>query len=228
MNVWNGYSPRVSDTGRSTVRSGAAVLCGTLLLLLGADLLWAAEPSQGDPERGGRLFEAKGCVLCHAPPGKPKGIGPPLDTLQRPQGLLELAGRLWNHAPAMQQLWAQRGKAWPTLDTAEMTDLVAFLQARGTADRPGSETRGQVLLLKKGCLKCHAFLGEGGGVGPDLSRYPDYDSPLSWATSVWNHAPKMRAKAEERGMAYPRFETDEMVDLVEFLKASAGRSRETR
>lgn len=29
-------------------------------------------------------------------------------------------------------------------------------------------------------------------------------------------------------MAYPRFEADGMMDLVEFLKASAGRSRETR
>ena len=61
-----------------------------------------------------------------------------------------------------------------------------------------------------------------------MSRYPHYDSPLAWATSVWYHAPKMRAKAEQRAIAYPQFEVDEMVDLVEFLKASGGRSRETR
>ena len=58
--------------------------------------------------------------------------------------------------------------------------------------------------------------------------YSPHDSPLAWATSVWDYAPKMRATAEQRAMAYLRFEADEMMDLVEFLKASAGRSRETR
>jgi len=77
-----------------------------------------------------------------------------------------------------------------------------------------------VLLLKKGCLKCHAFFGEGAGVGPDLNRYPHYDSSLDWLTSVWDHASKMRAKAEQLGTEYPRFEADEMVDLVAFLKLS--------
>jgi hypothetical protein len=128
----------------------------------------------------------------------------------------------------MQQEFAERGKAWPTLSTKEVADLAAFLLARPGADPPGSEARGQVLLLKKGCLKCHAFFGEGAGVGPDLSRSTVYDSPLDWATGVWDHAPKMRAKAEQLGTEYPRFEADEMVDLVAFLNASADRNEGTR
>lgn len=194
-----------------------------MILLLAPDFLGAAEPLEGDRERGRRLFEEKGCIQCHVPSGKPKEIGPPVATLQRRQGLLELAGRLWNHAPVMQQKFEEGGRAWPTLSSKEMADLAAFLLARPGADPPGSEARGQVLLLKKGCLKCHAFFGEGAGVGPDLSRSTVYDSPLDWATGVWDHAPKMRAKAEQLGTGYPRFEADEMVDLVAFLKASAGR-----
>jgi cytochrome c551/c552 len=195
------------------------------LFLLWAGVAFSGEPVQGDREEGRRLFEKKGCVVCHAPPGQPKGIGPPLAELQRRQGLLELAGRLWNHAPAMQQLLAERGQAWPTFTAREMADLAAWLMARPGADRPGSETRGQALLVKKGCLKCHVFFGEGAGVGPDLSRYRHYGNPLDWATNVWNHAPKMRAKAEKIETGYPRFEAGEMVDLLKFLKASAGRNQ---
>jgi mono/diheme cytochrome c family protein len=215
----------MNDRSRNSDRSKTAALVAVAFLSLVADPSQSTEPFQGDREQGRRLFEAKGCIVCHAPTGKPKEIGPSLSALQRPQGLLELAGRLWNHAPSMQQLLAQQGKTWPTLSTKEMADLAAFFLAKPGADRPGSKTRGQVLLFKKGCLKCHTFFGEGAGVGPDLARFPHYGSPLEWATSVWDHAPKMRAKAEKLGTDYPRFEGDEMIDLVEFLKASAARNQ---
>ena len=225
MSERSGYSPPMYNLRQRLMRPNTAIFFTAALLLLPGDLLWAGEAPQGDREQGRRLFEEKGCIQCHVPPGKPKEIGPPLATLQRRQGLLELAGRLWNHAPAMQQEFAERGKAWPTLSTKEMADLAAFLLAKPGADPPGSEAKGQVLLLKKGCLKCHTFFGEGAGVGPDLTRGPVYDSPLDWATGVWDHAPKMRAKAEQLGTEYPRFEADEMVDLVAFLKASADRNK---
>ena len=218
----------MGDLRQGPIRPNTVVLFTAVLLLLPADLLWSAEPLEGDREHGRVLFEEKGCIQCHSPPGKPKEIGPPLAALQRRQGLLELAGRLWNHAPAMQEEFAKRGKTWPTLSTKEVADLAAFLLARSGADPPGSEAKGQVLLLKKGCLKCHAFFGEGAGVGPELSHSAALGSPLDWATGVWDHAPKMRAKAEQLGTEYPRFEADEMVDLVAFLKASADRNKRPR
>jgi cytochrome c551/c552 len=214
--------------GQKLIGCNMVSLFLAMILLFVPDFVGAAEPLAGDPEQGRLLFEERGCIHCHSPPGKPKEIGPPLATLQRRQGLLQLAGRLWNHAPAMQEEFAKRGKTWPTLSTKEMADLAAFLLARPGADPPGSEARGQVLLLKKGCLKCHSFFGEGAGVGPDLIRSTVYDSPLDWVTGVWDHAPKMRAKAERLGTEYPRFEADEMVDLVTFLKASADLNKGTR
>jgi len=228
MGEWNGYSRPMCHLGRRHIGRDMAAIFLAMILLLAPDFLGAAEPLEGDRERGRLLFEEKGCIQCHSPPGKPKEVGPSLAALQRRQGLLQLAGRLWNHAPAMQEEFAKRGKTWPTLSTKEVADLAAFLLVRPGADPPGSEARGQVLLLKKGCLKCHAFFGEGAGVGPDLSRSTAYDSPLDWATGVWDHAPKMRAKAEQLGTEYPRFEADEMVDLVAFLKASADRNKRPR
>jgi len=218
----------MGDLRQGPIRPNTAVLFTAVLLLLLADFVWSAEPPEGDREQGRRLFEEKGCIQCHSPPGKPKEVGPSLAALQRRQGLLQLAGRLWNHAPAMQEEFAKRGKTWPTLSTKEVANLAVFLLVRPGADPPGSEARGQVLLLKKGCLKCHAFFGEGAGVGPDLSRSAALESPLDWATGVWDHAPKMRAKAEQLGTEYPHFEADEMVDLVAFLKASADRNKRPR
>ena len=214
------YTPPVHDLWRNSTKCCTAILISGILFLVCQDRVWSADLVHGDRERGRRLFESKGCIECHVPPGKPKEVGPPLAELQRKQGIYELAGRWWNHVPAMQKEFSQRGKSWPTLSIQEVADLAAWLMARQNADPPGNEAKGRVLLLKKGCLKCHALFGDGNRVGPDLSTYPNYNSPLEWAASVWNHAPKMRAKAEELDIEYPRFEAHEMVDLVEFLKLS--------
>ena len=117
----------MGDLRQGPIRPNTAVLFTAVLLLLLADFVWSAEPPEGDREQGRRLFEEKGCIQCHSPPGKPKEIGPPLAALQRRQGLLQVAGRLWNHAPAMQEEFAKRGKTWPTLSTKEVANLAVFL-----------------------------------------------------------------------------------------------------
>ena len=114
MGERNGYSQAMRDLMQRLIGPNAAVFFTAALILLLADLLWSAEPPEGNREQGRRLFEEKGCIQCHVPPGKPKDIGPPLATLQRRQGLLQLAGRLWNHAPAMQEEFAKRGYSVPS------------------------------------------------------------------------------------------------------------------
>ena len=76
-------------------------------LLMGAGtyaaLLAGAGPAgaAGDPEAGRARFADKACARCHVPSGAPRGSGPALESLRRPQGEMELAGRLWNHVPGM-------------------------------------------------------------------------------------------------------------------------------
>ncbi|MDP2701469.1 MAG: c-type cytochrome, partial [Candidatus Rokubacteria bacterium] len=100
-------------------------------------LLAAAQPSAaqapGDAERGRAVFSAKQCVRCHASGGQ-QGVGPPVERLRRPQGAYELAGRLWNHVPAMFTTLRQEGLAWPEISAAEMADLMAYLQAEPARD----------------------------------------------------------------------------------------------
>jgi len=179
-----------------------------------------AQPA-GDPGRGAALFAAKECARCHRPRGG-AGVGPALEEVRRPQGGFELAGRLWNHAPAMFTTFGQAGLPWPQLDAAEMGDLMAYLLADPRRDPAPDLFKGETILVRKGCLKCHALRGEGGRIGPDLGqRRALYDSAVAWAAAMWVHTPQMAVKAMELGVWYPRFVGDELVNLVGYLRGVA-------
>lgn len=200
-------------------RSSALLLAAGLA----ASLLGAVPPAtaQGPAERGQALFTAKQCVRCHMPKGQP-GVGPAVEELRRPQGAYELAGRFWNHAPAMFTTLRREGIAWPEISAAEMADLMAYLQADLSRDPAPDLFQGQVVLVRKGCLKCHRYRGEGGWVGIELTQYhAGYESPVAWAAAVWKHAPRMAEEATSRGVLYPRFAGKEMGNLVGLLRSTA-------
>ena len=193
---------------------------GLLTTTLSAGVGLAAD-APGDPARGRTLFEQRQCARCHVPRGQ-QGVGPALEELRKPQGALELAGRLWNHAPAMFAVLQQRRQAWPQISPEEMADLMAYLQAVPSRDPAPDLFQGQVVLVRKGCLKCHRLRGEGGSVGIEFTTYHrGYDSPVAWATTIWNHSPQMAGHAARLGLLYPRFTADEMVNLFAFLKSAA-------
>src|SRR5436190_4121281 len=179
-----------------------------------------AEPP-ADAASGERLFADKHCARCHLPRGQ-RGIGPALEQLRRPQGAYELAGRLWNHAPAMFTALAQEGVEWPQISAAEMADLMVFLRADSNRDPPADLFKGRATLVSKGCLKCHSFQNEGGRIGPDLARRRESYAPAAtWAAAMWRHTPHMAAVAIQQGVLYPRFSGDEMVHLLGFLRSGA-------
>jgi cytochrome c2 len=166
------------------------------------------------------LFAGKHCAGCHLPRGR-SGVGPALEELRRPQGAFELAGRLWNHVPAMFASLAREGTEWPQISLAEMADLMAYLEAAPARDPPPDPLKGQVVLVRRACLKCHSLRGEGGGIGPDLAgRRAEYASAAAWAAAMWTHTPRMAAVAAERGVLYPRFTGDEMGNLLGFLRSA--------
>ena len=123
------------------------------LLLMGAGTCAAAfagagpAHAAGDPEAGRAIFAGKACARCHVPRGAP-AIGPALEELRRPQGEMELAGRLWNHVPAMAAALDQNGFAWPQISSREMSDLMAYLRAEASRDPAPDLYKGQVALLR--------------------------------------------------------------------------------
>ena len=202
-------------------RPGPFVLgLGLVLAVLGGGVATAAE-APGDAQRGQTVFAAKHCVRCHASRGQ-TSVGPVLEELRRPQGAYELAGRFWNHAPAMFTSLRREGIAWPEIDPAEMADLMAYLQADASRDPAPDLDQGQILLVSKGCLKCHRYRGEGGKIAVELTQYnPGYQSPVTWAGAVWKHAPRMAEEARRMGVSYPRFAGEEMGNLVGLLRSTA-------
>jgi mono/diheme cytochrome c family protein len=197
-----------------------SVLTGAFVAALGALASASAQPI-GDASRGVVLFTGKECARCHRPRGEP-GVGPPLEEVRRPQGAFELAGRLWNHAPAMFTTFGREGLPWPEISPAEMGDLMAYLEADPARDPAPDLYKGETLLVRKGCLKCHNLKGEGGRVGPDLGQPRAlYESAAAWAAAMWVHTPRMAVKALDVGVWYPRFVEDELGNLVGYLRTVA-------
>jgi len=198
---------------------GAPVAFGVALAVLAVAGVARGEPP-GDAARGREAFTAKACARCHVPRGQ-SGVGPALEQLRRPQGAFALAGRLWNHAPGMFTVLKIEDLQWPQISAGEMADLMTYLEADPARDPEPDLGKGQLMLLRKSCLKCHSLRGEGGRLAPDLSvQRASYESAVAWATRMWQHTPAMAAKAIEIGVLYPRFAEDEMLNLVAFLRSS--------
>ncbi len=207
-------------------RSGAAITIGLLLAGLPSAVTQGADTP---PERtaGERVAAAKGCGVCHALPGEARGKkpGPTFLPAAPPQPASEVLRRLWNHIPGMRQHFLARGLAWPVISVPEMADLLTFLGMQPGREHAANLDRGRVLLVQKGCLKCHALAGEGGRVAPDLVRFREYGNPVPLAASLWNKAPGMLERIEKSGIPFPVFQEGDMRDLLGFLGAFADVSR---
>ena len=182
----------------------------------------------GDPHDGAHVFREKGCGHCHAVNQYGAGTAPDLGFQQTARATLnQLVTEMWNHAPDMWEQMDQQGIAYPSFTPREMADLFAYLYTARYLDEPGNATRGWLLFTQKGCIRCHSAQGEGGGIGPDLKDLPPVVTPIFWAQVMWNHAPAMEAHMEEMKVEWPRFEGNEMNDLLTFARrARAGEHRE--
>lgn len=181
----------------------------------------------GDPASGGRLFESKGCSHCHAISGSGGHLAPDLGAVrpESPANLAQLVTTMWNHAPAMWQRMQQENLRARPLSEDEVSDLFAFLYVVRYIDEPGDTAHGRQLFRSKGCIECHAIRGEGGVVGPDLANISGVDTPIEWAQTLWNHAPNMEKNFVRVGVPWPRFENNEMRDLLAYVREVSGGSR---
>ncbi len=199
-----------------------------LLALFGGSLLPVSADAQqyvlwGDARKGQRVFVEKGCGSCHAIRGMGPTVAPDLGRIPaRHFTMTQMAGIMWNHAPAMKQMAREKGIAWKAFKGSEMRDLIAFLYAASLLDEPGDPRRGERLFVEKGCATCHSVRGKGGTIGPDLSKWKRYGSPILWGELMWGHALGMEEKVREFGLRWPRFEGNEMVDLIAYIQQELG------
>jgi mono/diheme cytochrome c family protein len=178
----------------------------------------------GDTEHGQELFAVKRCVTCHQVRGVGGVIGPDLGVMSRSVAPIQVAAAMWNHGPRMSEMMAERGITRPRFSAAELTDLIAFLEAdedlvsaEPVHVLPGLAGNGARLFSQKGCLECHSVQGGGGRRAPDLAQRGVSSSMLAFAAAMWNKAPDMMASMRARGLTPPRLEPREMADIVAYL-----------
>ncbi len=171
--------------------------------------------SAGDPGRGKRLFVEKGCSRCHAVLGEGAGIGPDLGSAELRGSVTQLAGRMWNHWPAMAEAMGALGMTPPTFKGEEVADVFAFLFISRYESRPGDLALGRTVYRQKGCVVCHGPDGQG-GIGTSL-RTASGESKEQIMQRMWNHVPQMRDKMGVHQIPWPRFDAKELAALQALL-----------
>jgi mono/diheme cytochrome c family protein len=78
----------------------------------------------GDPDRGARVFRAKGCAGCHT---DARGGGRGIAWLRPRVTPADFARSLWNHGPRMSAAMRTNGRPWPELDRRDVVDLIAYV-----------------------------------------------------------------------------------------------------
>jgi len=202
------------------------LLLASLLAALpfGAWTLSAGEETAafGDPVHGQRVFAERGCVRCHAVRGAGGRIGPDLGRSTR-SSFYEIAALMWNHSLGMTEKMAEFHVTRSAFEGDELSDLISFLSFLNYFDEPGDPVTGKILFSEKNCIRCHRVGEDGGTAGPPLDTIPRGVSPLRIAEKLWNHGPAMAAALETAGLALPKFEGSEIIDLFAFVRSHGER-----
>jgi nitric oxide reductase subunit C len=204
---------------------GMFALLGTMLVCTPARSLAAqsqnASALPDDPLAGRQVFIEKGCPKCHAIWGEGGSLGPDLGKVGVWRSVMELAGVLWNHSPAMIEKMRERRIARPTINTEEMANLAAFLYFLNYFDQPGDASKGEGLFSQKGCVECHAVGGRGGNVGPALDSYKHFASPLFLARSMWTHNVAMARTMAGKDIPRPEFADGELANIFAYIQEAS-------
>lgn len=135
----------------------------------------SAPPASADPALGKSLFE-QNCSSCHGVDAS-GGEGPDLHGVPASLGDDAVINTIKRGI---------RGTAMPmffSLSDKEAADIVAFLRsfdASATAGRViGDPQAGEALYQSSGCSGCHMIGGQGGSIGPELTRIGAMRGPAS-------------------------------------------------
>ena len=220
-----GSPPRRSRVGRAAVLGGALV---ALWLAVAPVPRAAAEhdPRESPPSQplvdGRSLFEAKGCVHCHRIWGEGEGtVGPDLGRNASWHDVMQLAGALWNHAPAMVEQMRAHQIERPTFTPDEMGTLAAYLLYLNFVSETGDAARGRVAFAERSCARCHQLEGQGGTTGPRLDELKDTASSLFVAQALWNHGADMTTKMADLKIDRPRLQGSDVADIVAYLRSGS-------
>jgi mono/diheme cytochrome c family protein len=218
---WN-HTPRMIDAMTERGRPWPTLDRGEMADLLSYLYYLRLFDEPGDPARGSIVYTQLQCANCHALGGRGGKSGGPLDRFSAYPSPVVLAQAMWNSGPAMQQEQLSRGAAIPNFAGMEMADLQAYIRAQGLrADRRvellplPDPSRGAEVFDAKRCDACHRSGDR--GEGPDLASSSLHLTVSEISGILWNHSYAMNDVMQARGIAFPRFEDNELADLLSYL-----------
>jgi len=175
----------------------------------------------GDANRGKALFREWNCNVCHSLNGEGGKSAPELGkSVERGFSPYVMAGLLWNHAPAMWSAMERKGVARPQPGEQQAADLFVYFFAARFFEQPGDARRGRQVFLAKQCGSCHgAASALSAGVRP-VAAWESLADPIALAQRMWNHSRDMRLALDGKVIPYPRLSTQELADLLAYLRST--------
>jgi len=105
------------------------------------------------------------------------------------------------------------------MSKADADDLFAYFWSLRYFDPRGEAIRGKRLFTDKQCGTCHSLTSDAkAGEGPPVADWAGLSDPELLAQQLWNHSSAMEQAMVERGMEWPEFSEQEMVDLLVYLQ----------
>lgn len=176
---------------------------------------------RADFRRGWQVFREKSCGACHSVKDEAGRLGPELGPgRELPGTVLQLAGSIWNHSPAMWKQMELLRITRATFREPEMADLLAFLYSFRYTEPGGSANLGEVLFTGRGCDRCHGRRGMGTQEAPALRGSGKTFTSVSMAAALWGHGPAMYRRARDLDLPWPLLAEKDVGDLITFLNTS--------
>ena len=176
---------------------------------------------QGDPDRGWRLFQQKGCISCHAVSSESSRVGPNFGPERPlPPSFSEFGAAMLNHFPQMENAVQHENADLPTFNNHEMTDVAVFLYTLHYLEPTGSPQIGKSIFAWRGCSRCHGDNAEGTREGPALRGRGRAYTAARLATDLWGHGARMNENARRDGQTWPTLQSSDIGHLLTFLNVS--------
>jgi cytochrome c2 len=179
---------------------------------------------KGDPLKGERILQQKGCAECHSIDDPVSGHAPDLAKWGSYANPVIWAQMMWEHAPVMELAMQRSGMNWPKLEGDDLVHIVAYVRSAGLSGdktylRPGAPLIGRRLFAEKQCDSCHP------GSGPDLAEAALPTSIGALASRMWNHSPEMSRRMLEEEVARQQISPQELTDILAYVLALANTDR---
>jgi putative heme-binding domain-containing protein len=149
----------------------------------------AAQAAPPDIEQGKRLF-SQNCSQCHGADAS-GGDGPDLHGVPASLGDTVVQGII------RRGITGTPMPASYTLSDKDAANIVGYLRSLGSAagseKAAGDPARGEALYNSSGCPVCHMVAGQGGSVGPELTR-----------VGAMRGAPSLKARLQNPGANLPQ------------------------